>query len=90
MAYVKQTWTNGSTTTPLNATRMNYIESGIEALNLLDNFPLSIPGTITWTGTAWPARTTVTSQLDRRVFFIGNPGGAAPTDMQPNDIWAQG
>ena len=55
-----------------------------------DSLPLSVPGTVTWTGTAWPNRSTVTSQTTRRVFYVVNPGGAGPTDMQPNDIWVQG
>lgn len=56
----------------------------------LDGLPLAVPGTITWTGTAWPARTTVTSQAGRRVIWIGNPGGSKPTDMADNDVWTQG
>lgn len=36
MAYTKQTWANlPSKTTPLNATRLNHMEDGIEAANQL-------------------------------------------------------
>ncbi len=55
-----------------------------------DDLPLSVPTTVTWDGSAWPARSTATTQAARRVFYIGNPGGTGPTDMQPNDIWVQG
>lgn len=36
MAYTKQTWTNlPSKTTPINATRLNHMEDGIESANNL-------------------------------------------------------
>lgn len=31
MAYTKQTWTNGDSSTPLSAERLNHIEDGIAA-----------------------------------------------------------
>lgn len=64
--------------------------SGGGAISTHDDLPLSVPGTVTWTGSAWPARSTVTSQATRRIFYVGNPGGIGPTDMQENDIWIQG
>lgn len=62
----------------------------LQGTPILDSLPLAISGTITWTGTSWPARTTATSQTARHIFFVGNPGGSGPTDMQENDIWTQG
>lgn len=59
-------------------------------ISSVDDLPLAVPATVTWNGSSWPARSTATSQATRRVFYIGNPGGAGPTDMQTNDIWVQG
>lgn len=56
----------------------------------LDDLPRSVPGTATWSGTAWPTRASVTTQTDRRVIWIGNPGGTPPSDPQTNDLLTRG
>lgn len=57
----------------------------------VDSYPAAFPAAIVWTGSEWPARSTVTTDPNRVVLWVGNPGGASPGDeMLDDDIWTQG
>lgn len=83
--------TSGATAPATDGNAANWdVLGGSANVSSIDSLPLAVPATVTYTGSAWPARTTVTSQAGRRVFYVGNPGGTGPADMQENDIWIQG
>ena len=42
MAYTKQTWTNGDSSTPLSAERLNHIEDGIAAAAAINALLISL------------------------------------------------
>ena len=67
MAYTKQTWTDApSTTTPISAARLNYIEAGIEAAA---DYKAGDVIFVTKSGGTWPARPT--SRSDVLVIWSG-------------------
>lgn len=57
--------------------------------NFTDLYTTS-PAFAVWTGSAWPARSSVTNLPGRTVIWIGNPGGTRPSDMATGDVWLEG
>lgn len=80
--YTKQTWVNGSSSTPLSDTRLNYIEEGIKAAMEAAETASGPAGTITSvTATALAAGASPTVTLggapSARTIALGIPAGAA-------------
>ena len=88
--YEKQTWHNGAEGgTPLSASRLNYIEDGIDqAHEIADNAIANTSALpfVVYYNSGWPARPTEAS--GHPVIWIGGAAPAqAPTANLNGDLW---
>jgi hypothetical protein len=82
MGYTKQVWENGpDSPTPLNATRLNHIENGLEsAHDTVDGLALAVAGLI-------PEVEVNVAPAYRGLVIHYGPGPLPPASEHPNTIY---